>query len=137
MSKNKAAAKKQTNYADTSGGGGGQNDIKKNLQLAAQKMQNNKSNQNLEQAFKLLSEACNKDAENSQAFKMRGNCYNLMGDFQRALYDYSVAIRIAKESKEDPKILAEYYCMAGVQHYELGQLDEALKHYDLAIKNDN
>jgi lipoprotein NlpI len=48
-----------------------------------------------------------------------------------------VAIRIAKESKEDPKILTEYYCMAGVQHYELGQLDEALKHYDLAIKNDN
>lgn len=25
---------------------------------------------------------------------------------------------------------------AGVQHFELGQLDEALRHYDLAIKND-
>jgi hypothetical protein len=27
-----------------------------------------------------------------------------------------------------------YYSMAGVQHYELGQLDEALKHYNLAIE---
>ena len=27
--------------------------------------------------------------------------------------------------------------MAGVQHYELGQLDEALKHYDMAIEKDN
>jgi hypothetical protein len=37
-----------------------------------------------------------------------------MGDFQRALYDYSIAIRIAKENKEDVRSLAEYYCMAGV-----------------------
>ena len=61
----------------------------------------------------------------------------MMGDFQRALYDYSVAIKIAKDQREDDKVLAEYYSMAGVQHYELGQLDEALKHYDLAVNRDN
>ena len=60
-----------------------------------------------------------------------------MGDFQRALYDYSVAIKMAKEEKEDNSILADYYCMAGVQHYELGQLDEALKHYDMAIEKNS
>jgi len=32
-----------------------------------------------------------------------------MGDFQRALYDYSVAIRIAKDNGEEPRVLAEYY----------------------------
>lgn len=32
--------------------------------------------------------------------------------------------------------MALHYNYAGVQHYELGQLDEALKHYDLAVKND-
>jgi hypothetical protein len=37
-----------------------------------------------------------------------------MGDFQRALYDYSVAIKLANENKEDNKTLAEYYSMAGV-----------------------
>ena len=57
-----------------------------------------------------------------------------MGDFQRALYDYSVAIKMATQYDEDSKTLAEYYSMAGVQHYELGQLDEALKHYNLAIE---
>ena len=48
-----------------------------------------------------------------------------------------MAIKIAKEENEDPKILADYYSMAGVQHYELGQLDEALKHYDMAIEKNN
>ena len=43
---------------------------------------------------------------------------------------------MAKDAKEDDSVLAEYYSMAGVQHYELGQLDEALKHYDLAIQID-
>lgn len=60
-----------------------------------------------------------------------------MGDFQRALYDYSVAIKIAKEENEDPKILATYYGMAGVQHFELGQIDESLKYYNMAIEKDN
>ena len=50
-------------------------------------------------------------------------CYNQMGDFQRALYDFSVAIRIEKDpnNKKDPesKKLAKFYNMAGFQHYEL------------------
>ena len=45
----------------------------------------------------------------SQAFFLRGMCYHQMGDFQRALYDFSVAIRIAKEQYEENRILAEYY----------------------------
>jgi len=31
-----------------------------------------------------------------------------------------VAIKIAKDENEDSKTLAEYYSMAGIQHYELG-----------------
>jgi len=57
-----------------------------------------------------------------------------MGDFQRALYDFSVAIRIEEEKKmkdapkdkQANKDLGEYYNFAGVQHFEMGQLDEAL-----------
>lgn len=65
------------------------------------------------------------------------------------MYDFSVAIRILERKNEDKdkKTLAEYYSKffirsndssdyAGVQHFELGQLEEALAHYDLAIKND-
>ena len=61
-----------------------------------------------------------------------------MCDFVRALYDFTVAIRIEKTSDNpDHKNLAEFYNHAGVQHYELGQLEEALKHYDLAVEYDD
>ena len=61
-----------------------------------------------------------------------------MNDFVRALYDFTVAIRIEKTSSNpDYKYLAEFYNYAGVQHYELGQLEEAKNNYDLAVKFDN
>lgn len=59
-----------------------------------------------------------------------------MGDFQRALYDFTVAIKIAKDENEDNKIIAEYYNLAGLQHFELGQFDEALQHYSFSIELD-
>jgi len=43
-----------------------------------------------------------------------------MGDFQRALYDFSVAIKISKDRGEGPEAIALHYNYAGVQHYELG-----------------
>ena len=51
-----------------------------------------------------------------------------MGDFQRALYDFSMAIRIEEEKKlkeqtkdkQLTKDLGEYYNFAGVQHFEMG-----------------
>ena len=100
-------------------GGNSQENVKKMVDRAA-KVMNQKNSKSIEEAFKILSEACNKDSQMSKAFNLRGQCYNFLGDFQRALYDFSVAIRIARDNHEDPKILAEYYCMAGVQHYELG-----------------
>jgi hypothetical protein len=36
-------------------------------------------------------------------------CYNQMGEFQRALYDFSVAIRVEDDNKGDPKKLGDYY----------------------------
>ena len=71
----------------------------------------------------------------AKAFYLRGKCYYHMGDFQRALYDFSYAIRIEEERKTKDKDgkdrqllrdLGEYYNFAGVQHFELGQFDEAL-----------
>lgn len=58
----------------------------------------------------------------SRAFYMRGKCYYHMGDFQRALFDFSVAIRIEEDKKvkentnkkETQKDLADYYNFAGV-----------------------
>lgn len=132
MSKKNTTTAKKTTFANEIGGAN--LDARKQVALARQKLQQNKSQTNIESAFKTLSEVCNKESNIPEAFSLRASCYNLMGDFQRALYDYSVAIKIAKENEEEAKNLPMYYSMAGVQHYELGQLDEALKHYNLAIE---
>ena len=50
------------------------------------------------------------------AFAMRARCNYHFGDFQRALYDFSVAIRLLESNtgpKDDAR-LAEYYNYAGV-----------------------
>jgi tetratricopeptide (TPR) repeat protein len=66
-------------------------------------------------------------------------CYNQMGEFQRALYDFSVAIRIEvdKGESKNNKHLADCYNMAGNQHYALAQLEEAYNHYHKAIELDS
>jgi hypothetical protein len=35
----------------------------------------------IQEAFRNLSEACSKDGQMSEAFALRGQCYNQMGDF--------------------------------------------------------
>lgn len=94
--------------------GANSGDTKKMLDRAI-KLVNQKSTKSIEEAFKILSECCNKDANMAKAFLYRGMCYNLLGDFQRALYDFSVCIRIQKDSKDfNQKDLAEAYNHAGV-----------------------
>lgn len=62
-------------------------------------------------------------------------------DFKRALYDFSAAIKA--ESKGKDKItpsnsdLAEFYMNAGQCNQLLGQYEEALAHYDIALKKND
>ena len=63
----------------------------------------------LEKALSLLSDVCNKDANMSKAFYLRAKCHYHFGDFQRALYDFSVAIRIELDNPNHKKsTIAEY-----------------------------
>ena len=73
----------------------------------------------IQECFKLVSEACNKDAKMAKPFSVRGQCYWQMGDFQRALYDYSVAIRIAKDQGDPPKDLAGYYSKLYISYWKI------------------
>ena len=57
-----------------------------------------------------------------------------MGDFHRALWDFSAAIKISKEKGEEGSTMALHYNYAGVQLYELGQLEDALVYYEIATK---
>ena len=79
------------------------------------------SEQKLEEAFRLLSHVCQRDETAHEAFGLRARCNYHFGDFQRALYDYSVAIRLCeaaalKEPHSDKykRKLGEYYNYAGV-----------------------
>lgn len=40
-------------------------------------------------------------------------------------------------SQADPKTLAEHWNFCGQCHFELGQYDEALRHYESALKKDS
>jgi tetratricopeptide (TPR) repeat protein len=63
----------------------------------------------LEEALVILSDACNRDANMSKAFYLRAKCHYHFGDFQRALYDFSVAIRIELDNPNHKKsTIAEY-----------------------------
>ena len=87
-----------------------------------------------EEAFKQIEEAVQKDNKYSPGYFTRGQFYHqIKKDFKRALFDFSMAIRVAKENQENSEVLAEYYNFAGVQYLEMNQLEEALKHFNLAI----
>jgi hypothetical protein len=40
----------------------------------------------------------------AMAWHYRGKCYQGMGDFQRALYDFTCAIRLDTQQGADPKV---------------------------------
>lgn len=58
-----------------------------------------------------------------------------MQDYKRALYDFSAAIRFETRSTKgtDAKRLSDYYLYAGQSNQLLGQYEEALAHYDIAV----
>lgn len=62
-----------------------------------------------------------------------------MQDYKRALYDFSAAIRVEfkKGANCDPDELSNYYMLAGQANQLLGQYEEALTHYEIAIKKKN
>ena len=81
---------------------------------------NKKEQSPLEKALENLNNAINQDPSYARAYFLRGKCYYHMGDFQRALFDFTVAIKMGHDRKESKKDLAEYFNFAGLQHFELG-----------------
>ena len=82
MSKKTATANanaKKTNIINDMGGN--YSDPKKNLKDIKMKLQNNRTPQVIQEAFRQLSEICNRETELAEAFNLRGSCYYLMGDF--------------------------------------------------------
>ena len=79
--------------------------------------------------------------EFAMAYFKRGKCYMMMHDYKRALYDFSAAIlnetralnkqpygHIKQEGGN-----ANFYMHGGQCNYYLGQYEESLAHYEIAI----
>ena len=68
---------------------------------------------NLVEALRHLSQACFQDNQNAEAYSLRGTCYQEMSDYQRALYDFTVAIKVESDylraNGGSNNKLAEYY----------------------------
>ena len=88
-------------------------------------------------AFKVLGKVCENDSSMSLAFGSRGLTLGMKGDYVKALELFNKAIGMIKDVQGDPLILALNYNFAGLQHLQLGQLDEACTQFNVAADYDN
>jgi len=99
----------------------------------------------IDKAFVGFSNACVDKPEFAMAYFQRGNCYMMMHDYKRALYDFSAAIlsetRYTGKNSELDKVksvgLPTFYMYGGQCNYYLGQYEEALAHYEIALNKQN
>lgn len=73
------------------------------------------------------------------AYHYKGRVKQCKGDFGSAIPDFTMAIKLdsSPNSNADPKQIADHWNFCGQCHYELGQYEEALRHYESAVKKDN
>lgn len=73
------------------------------------------------------------------AYHCKGRVNQCKGDFARAIPDFTMAIKLDSQpnSNAENKTIAEHWNFCGQCYYELGQHDDALRHYESAIKKDN
>ena len=100
----------------------------------------------IDEAFIAFSTACVDQPDFAMAYYKRGKCYMMMHDYKRALYDFSAAIlnetRSASlqmsrfSSVKDEGGNARFYMCGGQCNYYLGQYEEALAHYEIALSKD-
>ena len=92
---------------------------------------------NIASAFQILGKVCENDTSMSLAFGSRGLTQSMKGDYQKALDLFNKAIGMIKDVQGDPAILALNYNFAGLQHLQLGQLEEAYTQFNVASDYDN
>lgn len=130
----------------------------KNLETATSK--NKAKEELLDKIMTNLTQACNFDPKNAQAYTYRGRGFLFKSEYKRALFDFSAAIHALNnykgqaydqkptrdfflafpfDSMDDAKptpnpagSLSINYNFAGMCNHALGQFEEALAHYNIA-----
>ena len=69
--------------------------------------------------------------QDPNAYRNRGNAYYRVGQFERAIEDYTMVIELAPDSDPD---FAAYYLNRGNAHYKLGQFERAIEDYTMVIE---
>ncbi|CAD8126302.1 unnamed protein product [Paramecium sonneborni] len=97
-------------------------------------MKENKTANDFDRAIQLFSEAITLLQNSNQTepqyakfYAARGNAYMQTGQYQRALFDFSTAVRFEENN-------AEHYGARGNCFLQLGEVNDALKEYDKAIQ---
>jgi len=84
-------------------------------------------NKDVTQAIESFTQAIMLRPEKAEYFYNRGNCYNKIGETQKALLDYSMSIRIDNKT-------ATFYEHRGMCYKKLGNFEESVKDYTNAIR---
>ncbi|KAL0217372.1 hypothetical protein RCL1_007953 [Eukaryota sp. TZLM3-RCL] len=89
------------------------------------------------QAISCFSRAISLVPSSSKYFFARGHCWRLQNDLLRAVFDYTMAIRIESDlhSKPAPE-MGSYHAYRGIAFRKLGRIEEAILDQTLAIKLD-
>ncbi|CEL99774.1 unnamed protein product [Vitrella brassicaformis CCMP3155] len=99
-------------------------DLVKAAQTLIKKAQNQAD---FEHIISILTDAITLRPNRAAYYFTRGRCFISMGQFQRALFDFSMAIRLEST-------VAKYYGSRGYCFRKLGRIQEALKDYNDAVR---
>jgi tetratricopeptide (TPR) repeat protein len=71
------------------------------------------------------------------AYHWKGRVNQARGDFARAIPDFTMAIKLdTADSAADPKKIGEHWNYCGQCYLEMGQYEDALRHFESALKKD-
>lgn len=85
-------------------------------------------------AVKDYSDALRKDGKFAEAYVSRGRAYSELGDQERAIADYTMAMNVSPKFAEDEDRYVEPLLGRGTVHIKLGNYKEALNDFNLAIQ---
>lgn len=94
---------------------------------------------NYDTALTFFENAISKDPNLAAAYHFKARVNQSKMDFARAIPDFTMAIKLdsSPNSNADPKTIAEHWNFCGQCYYELGQYEDALRHYESAVKKDS
>lgn len=116
----------------------------KDLYAEADALMQQRTSSAYHQAAQKLTEAIRYRPAFARYFYARGNCYKLLGEYKRAIFDYTMAIQIddkfsgpaARDATAASSLVPRYYGNRGACFRQLGKLADSLHDFNRALELD-